>query len=32
MSEKQLLKGNEAFAKAAINAGCRYYFYDGTQF
>ncbi len=26
MSEKQLLKGNEAFAKAAINAGCRYYF------
>lgn len=26
MSGKQLLKGNEAFAKAAINAGCRYYF------
>lgn len=26
MSEKQLLKGNEAFAMAAINAGCRYYF------
>ncbi len=26
MSEKQLMKGNEAFAVAAINAGCRYYF------
>ncbi len=26
MGEKQLMKGNEAFATAAINAGCRYYF------
>ncbi len=26
MSEKKLMKGNEAFAKAAINAGCRFYF------
>ncbi|MDD6919627.1 MAG: 3-methyl-2-oxobutanoate dehydrogenase subunit VorB [Eubacteriales bacterium] len=26
MSEKHLKKGNEAFAIAAINAGCRYYF------
>lgn len=26
MAEKQLMKGNEAFATAAINAGCRYYF------
>ncbi|MGI6766378.1 MAG: 3-methyl-2-oxobutanoate dehydrogenase subunit VorB [Lentihominibacter sp.] len=26
MAEKKLLKGNEAFALAAINAGCRYYF------
>lgn len=26
MSEKKLMKGNEAFATAAINAGCRYYF------
>lgn len=26
MNEKRLLKGNEAFAMAAINAGCRYYF------
>ena len=26
MSEKKLMKGNEAFAAAAINAGCRYYF------
>lgn len=26
MAEKKLLKGNEAFARAAINAGCRYYF------
>lgn len=26
MAEKKLLKGNEAFATAAINAGCRYYF------
>jgi 2-oxoglutarate/2-oxoacid ferredoxin oxidoreductase subunit alpha len=24
--EKKLMKGNEAFAQAAINAGCRYYF------
>ena len=23
MGEKQLMKGNEAFATAAINAGCR---------
>lgn len=26
MAEKKLMKGNEAFAAAAINAGCRYYF------
>lgn len=26
MSEKKLMKGNEAFATAAIHAGCRYYF------
>jgi 2-oxoglutarate/2-oxoacid ferredoxin oxidoreductase subunit alpha len=26
MAEKKLMKGNEAFATAAINAGCRYYF------
>lgn len=26
MREKKLIKGNEAFAIAAINAGCRYYF------
>lgn len=26
MQEKKLLKGNEAFAIAAINAGCRFYF------
>jgi len=26
MSEKVLMKGNEAFAIAAINGGCRYYF------
>ncbi len=26
MKEKKLIKGNEAFAMAAINAGCRYYF------
>ncbi len=26
MGEKKLMKGNEAFATAAINAGCRYYF------
>ena len=26
MSEKVLIKGNEAFAEAAIRSGCRYYF------
>jgi 2-oxoglutarate ferredoxin oxidoreductase subunit alpha len=26
MSEKVLMKGNEAFAEAAIRSGCRYYF------
>ncbi|MBR0179784.1 MAG: 3-methyl-2-oxobutanoate dehydrogenase subunit beta, partial [Firmicutes bacterium] len=26
MSEKVLMKGNEAYAEAAILAGCRYYF------
>ena len=26
MAEKKLLKGNEAFAIAAINGGCRFYF------
>ncbi len=26
MGEKKLLKGNEAFAMSAINAGCRFYF------
>ena len=26
MAEKKLMKGNEAFATAAMNAGCRYYF------
>ncbi len=26
MSEKVLMKGNEALAEAAINAGCKYYF------
>ncbi len=26
MAEKKLMKGNEAFALAAINAGCRFYF------
>lgn len=26
MSEKKLMKGNEAFAVAAIRSGCRYYF------
>ncbi len=26
MSEKKLMKGNEAFAVSAINAGCRFYF------
>lgn len=26
MVEKKLMKGNEAFSLAAINAGCRYYF------
>lgn len=26
MTEKKLMKGNEAFAKAALNSGCRYYF------
>lgn len=26
MAEKKLMKGNEAFAVAAMNAGCRYYF------
>ncbi|MDD2484770.1 MAG: 3-methyl-2-oxobutanoate dehydrogenase subunit beta, partial [Eubacteriales bacterium] len=26
MSEKQLMKGNEAFAEAAIRGGCRLYF------
>ena len=26
MNEKMLMKGNEAFAEAAIRAGCRYYF------
>ncbi|MEG0156213.1 MAG: 3-methyl-2-oxobutanoate dehydrogenase subunit VorB, partial [Anaerovoracaceae bacterium] len=26
MKEKKLMKGNEAFATAAIKAGCRYYF------
>ena len=26
MSEKILMKGNEAFAEAAIRSGCRYYF------
>ena len=26
MAEKKLMKGNEAFAQAAINAGCRFYF------
>ncbi|GAH24960.1 unnamed protein product, partial [marine sediment metagenome] len=26
MGEKQLFKGNEAIAEAAIRAGCRYYF------
>lgn len=26
MAEKKLMKGNEAFATAAINAGCRFYF------
>ncbi|MCF0120733.1 MAG: 3-methyl-2-oxobutanoate dehydrogenase subunit beta, partial [Oscillospiraceae bacterium] len=26
MSEKVLMKGNEAFAEAAIRGGCRFYF------
>ena len=26
MSEKVLMKGNEAIAEAAIKAGCRHYF------
>ena len=26
MSEKKLMKGNEAIAEAAIRGGCRYFF------